>query len=410
MINRGFVASSLIAALFFLPGLSPAEPSAAMFVSHYDRLERAIGDSAQEMENQEKAPSAGDAMEPAGGGFEFFGGVTAIIQGTEGAASDETRDQTDASMTADLEMVFNQGGRYFLVMAMESGFGEGVNDNFPTDITPNYDVYETSFHPHQRQADVTLSQAYIEGLFLGARLVLNVGKMDVHHLYDTNVFASDETASFMAGALVRAAGVVSHELEAYYSPAVRVYFAPASWLELDAIYAHHDMEDLARDNFFVFQATLKPGIAGLEGNWRAYAAHDGRDYDSIDNGMRTDLILGASVDQYISENIGLFFRWSARDEEIADARVVSMISGGVVVSGGMWGRADDAFGAGYAELSLNEKLDLPYEGGQSVWEIYYNARVNGMISITPDVQLHDNLPRETDRSVTVYGVRAQVDF
>lgn len=151
------------------------------------------------------------------------------------------------------------------------------------------------------------------------------------------------------------------------------------------------------DRFIAAALTAIP-FAEPEGNRRAYAAHDGRNYDSIGDGARADPILGASVDQYIFENIGLFFRWSARDEEIADARVVSMVSGGVVVSGGMWGRADDAFGAGYAELSLNEKLDLPYEGGQSVWEIYYNAGVNEMISITPDVHLHDNLPRETDRT------------
>lgn len=344
------------------------------------------------------------------GEFEFSGGVTAILQGTSGVESDDTQDQIDASTTADFEMVYGYDSKYYLIVALESGHGEGVNNNFPTDITPNYDVYVTATHPHQQHEDVTLSQAYFEGLFFDRKFVVNIGKMDVHALYDTNLMASDETTNFMASPLVRAAGTVSNELDDYYSPAVRLYFAPWDWIELDAIYSHSQMEDFSRNHFSIFQLTLKPGLGGLEGNYRLYVAHDGRSYEDIDGEMKNDLIWGLSFDQYLSDNIGLFFRYSAHDENLVDNKIVSLISGGVTLSGGAWGRVDDLLGVGYAQLALNDNLNLPYDEGQSVWEIYYNARLNPMISITPDVQIHQNLPREKDREVTIYGIRAQVDF
>ncbi len=340
-------------------------------------------------------------------GFEFSGGVTSLFQSTSGVSSSDTKDQTDFSYTVDLELIYNHDERYYVVIAMEAGEGNGINDNFPSDIEPNYDPYHSSAKGYQ---DVIISQVYIEGLFLDKSFVVNIGKMDVHALYDNNALASDETTNFISGAFVRAVGTVGRELNKYYSPAVRLLYSPITWLEAQAIYSHSGVDDLTNNPFMVFQLAVKPGFGDLEGNYRAYVTYDGRNYEDESGAYKGDVLYGFNFDQYVTDHIGIFFRYATHDNSLLVNRVVSMLSGGVTLSAGLWGRADDLLGIGYAQLEANDRLKPPFDEGQTVWEIYYNARINSLLSITPDLQFHKNLPREEKRSVVIYGLRVQADF
>jgi len=355
--------------------------------------------------------NVGDGIDQVVSGFEFSGSVTSIIQATSGANSDSeplAEDQTDASYLLDLEMVYNHNEKYYLVVVLQSGEGEGTNNNLNSSMAFNYDPYPTV--TEEKHQHLELSQVYVEGLFLNKNLVVNIGKMDVHALYDGNAFAADQTVNFVSGALVRSVGTVGYELEDYYSPALRILVTPFDWVEAQAIYSHSGWDDLSDNQFWVFELNLKPNIAGFEGNYRAYTTIDARDYENNDGEVENDIVYGVSIDQYITENIGIFFRWSEHGEDLVANDVVAIYSGGITIAPSFFGRPDDLFGVGYAELEMNDRLSDYMKEGQTVWEVYYNARINQMIAITPDIQFHTNLPREKERNLLVYGIRAQVNF
>ncbi len=355
--------------------------------------------------------NAGEGIDQVVSGFEFSGSVTSVIQATAGANSDSeplAEDQTDASYLLDVEMVYNHNEKYYLVVVLQSGEGEGTNNNLNSAMAFNYDPYPTV--TEEKHQHLELSQVYVEGLFLNKNLVVNIGKMDVHALYDGNAFAADQTVNFISGALVRSVGTVGYELEDYYSPALRVLVTPFDWLEAQAIYSHSGWDDLSDNQFWVFELNLKPQIGDLEGNYRIYTTIDARDYKNSNGGMENDVVYGVSIDQYITESMGIFFRWSEHGDDLVANDVVAIYSGGITIAPSFLGRPDDLFGVGYAELKMNDRLSGYMKEGQTVWEVYYNARINQMIAITPDIQFHSDLPREKDRSILVYGIRAQVNF
>jgi len=355
--------------------------------------------------------NAGEGIDPVVSGFEFSGSVTSLIQATSGANSDSeplAEDQTDASYLMDLEMVYNHNEKYYLVVVLQSGEGEGTNNNLKSSMAFNYDPYPTV--TEDKHQHLELSQVYVEGLFLNKNLVVNVGKMDVHALYDGNTFAADQTVNFISGALVRSVGTVGYELKDYYSPALRILVTPFDWLEAQAIYSHSGWDDLSDNQFWVFELNLKPNIGDLEGNYRVYTTIDARNYENSSGEMENDVVYGVSLDQYITESIGLFFRWSEHGEDLVANDVVAIYSGGITIAPSFFGRPDDLFGVGYAELKMNDRLSGYMKEGQTVWEVYYNARINQMIAITPDIQFHTGLPREKERNLVVYGIRAQINF
>ncbi len=101
----------------------------------------------------------------------------------------------------------------------------------------------------------------------------------------------------------------------------------------------------------------------------------------------------------------MFLRFGWQDDDAA-VTYDALYSGGLNISGGLWGRPDDTIGIGVAHL----------EGGNTgissthVGEVYYNFAVNGHMSITGDIQMmKDNMP---DGSVkgAIFSLRATKEY
>jgi len=367
------------------------------------------------------------------GKLNITGGITSIIQGASGVADINDGDVVDYTYTLDLnfEAVVSPSGK--VVIALEAGNGEGVNENIPSLSIPNYDAYVT-----ESGGIVTpsVSQAYFEGSFFDGMLGLKAGKLDVHSCHDDNAYANDETDQFISGLFSRYAGSIFPELDSYYAPGMILSISPADMLDVTLAVANgvnSGFEDITEDPYGAGQVNIKPNILGREGNYRLYVIYDTRDnYIDIGNPskIRKNTAYGLSFDQEIVDGLGIFARYGVQDGKIEfwtddgnnvvnpdeiSYPVKAAISGGVSLSGSFWGRGDDLVGLAYGVLMNNE--DSTYfnavtdSGNETHLEVYYKLGFSDHFTLTPDFQLVTNAGGDADTDpITVYGVRAQMNF
>jgi high affinity Mn2+ porin len=135
-----------------------------------------------------------------------------------------------------------------------------------------------------------------------------------------------------------------------------------------------------------------------------------------------------NLEQAITEDIGIFSRWSWNDgqSEAISYDIGQSLSGGVLVKGASWGRKEDSFGAGFAinGLSAAEKKYLQLGGvtmtigdGQlrykeeQILEVFYSANVYKGIYISSDYQRYANPGYNADRGpVNIYSLRAHIEI
>lgn len=375
------------------------------------------------------------------GKLNITGGITSIVQGTSGIADDQ--DVTDFSYTLDLnfEAAVSPSGK--VVIALEAGNGNGVNDNLPSFSISNYDAYVT-----ESGGIVTpsVSQAYFEGSYFDGFLGLKAGKLDVHSCHDDNAYANDETDQFISGLFSRYAGSIFPELDSYYAPGVILSIRPIEMLDVTLAVANgvnSGFEDITEDPYGAGQINIKPGILGGEGNYRLYAIYDTRDnYIDIGNSdkIRKNTAYGISLDQEIIDGLGIFARYGVQDGKIefrrdefddssdtSDAGIINpdeilnpvkaAISGGVSLNGSLWGREEDVMGIAYGILYNNEDStyfdpsNVSDPGDETHLEVYYKFGFSDHFTLTPDLQIVTNAGGNADIDpITIYGVRAQMNF
>ena len=51
----------------------------------------------------------------------------------------------------------------------------------------------------------------------------------------------------------------------------------------------------------------------------------------------------------------------------------------------------------------NNNIETTFSGNQSVVELFYHFKLWDNLSITPNIQVHKNLPRADNRDIMVYG-------
>lgn len=352
------------------------------------------------------------------GKLEITGGITSVLQGTSGIA--DNGDVTDFSYTLDLNFEAPIGSNGKVVVALEAGNGNGVNDinnDGESEFLsiPNYDPYIT-----EAGGIVTpsVSQAYYEGSYYDGLLGVRVGKLDVHSCHDENAFANDETDQFLTGMFTRYAGSIFPELDSYYAPGILLTVSPMAMLDITIVGANGNdsgFEDVFSNAYTAGQVNIKPNIFGKEGNYRFYAVYDARNnYTEIDSGNMTENTgFGVSLDQKISEGVGLFARYALQDDNIDENIVKSAISGGLSFNGMMWNRADDVIGIAYGILNVNDKSSgvVAAPDDESHLELYYKMGFSEHFTLTPDLQVVTNAGGDASQdTITVYGVRGQINF
>jgi high affinity Mn2+ porin len=136
-----------------------------------------------------------------------------------------------------------------------------------------------------------------------------------------------------------------------------------------------------------------------------------------------------SLEQSVTDDIGLFGRWSWNDgktEIMAFTDIDASLSLGASIKGKPWGRPDDIIGIGTAFNGLsNDHRDFIAAGGlgvligdgrlnyrhEKVLEAYYALAVNKWLTWTIDYQLIANPAYNADRGpVSIFSGRVHAEF
>lgn len=359
-------------------------------------------------------------------GIEISGGLTWFLQSSDGAPQNATA--LSYSVDLGLEAPVSSHGK--MVMALEAGDGKGIDATLNSLSTAGYDPYFTNLTdaaPDSVNVVVpTISQLYYEGAYLDDNLVVSVGKLDVHGIFDDNAYANDETDQFMSGIFVRSAGTNYAELDQYYAPGIALQYAASTLIDLSFIAANGNADgfnDVFDYMYLVGQINFKPRFGGRDGNYRFYAISDNRlspntTYTEISGGGKTsNTAWGVSFDQAVSDGVGLFARYSMQDDGVAENIVNSSWSLGALLQGTLWGRDRDTVGIGYGVVDLNDKADLAAalgtndSGDESHIETFYKFGFSDRFTLTVDAQvLGNNGGNAAADTVTVAGLRGQLNF
>ncbi|MDH5637391.1 MAG: carbohydrate porin [Nitrospinota bacterium] len=323
----------------------------------------------------------------------------------EGETSTVTIDQADYAFTADIMLIGKLSDTEELVFHLEAGGGHSMSDNVPSRTAINYDPYDTQV---EGQVKLNVSQAYYQRNMADGKFIFGVGLMDAHSLTDSNEFAGDETAQFLNGVFVRSTGVVFHESTYYYAPTVYLEARPASFLSLTLTYSSPEGNDILDHNELAVQLGLHPSINERQGNYRfGYIIHNQGFTKIVDGTEASNSGFFISVDQQLTDMIGLFFRMSQQDDSLNENEVLVATTFGASINGFM-GNEGNGIGLGYAFVEFNPNVVSVYDEGEDIIEAYIRFGTSDNTQFTVDFQYINNLQRDDSRGVMVGGVRFQM--
>lgn len=295
----------------------------------------------------------------------------------------------------------------------------------------------------------------LAGMVDKRRWVLTAGNLSVTDIFDANTYSHDPRTQFLNWAIMThgsydfAADARGYTwgaaLEWYHDDwALRVgrFIQPKlpNQQQLDRdIFSHYgDQIELEHSHM----------LGGQPGTVRLLAFHNrtrmSRFQDALNfaagtgttpdiNAVRTDVQgksgFGINIEQAVNDDVGLFLRASRADgktETYAFTEIERSLSGGVLVKGRSWGRADDTLGVAFARNGLSSVHRRYLEAGgvgffigdgslnyrpEMIYETFYNIKVAKAAWLTFDWQYIRNPAYNADRGpVNVGSVRLHTEF
>ncbi len=351
-------------------------------------------------------------------GINIGAGATFIVQGTHNANGDnqlnEGDDVADASYSIDLEIEkeFDDYGKAFV--HLEAGGGAGVEDELTVFSNVNRDA--------DNDENVRLTEVWYEHYFHSMPRTLTVGKIDATCYIDTNEYANDEGGQFL-GRIFRNSPTIEF---ADNAAGVRFALEPTNFMDIElvAMDADSDWEDVFDEMFIAGQLNLKPNFFNRGGNYRLIGWFNDREHTKwLEQAKVTkaNFGLGISFDQELSDNVGVFLRYGWQNPEVyangSDFSLEQSWSAGIQLVGSLWGRDDDVFAIAFGQVMPSDdyKKANSFEAkSEEHLEVYYNFKINDHLTVSPNVQViwdpYGGDATNGDKIVVVGGLRTQVDF
>lgn len=284
-----------------------------------------------------------------------------------------------------------------------------------------------------------------------AYVSLLVGRINIADYFDNNSFAHDARSQFMNWALMAngawdypantrgytygfVAEVVKPRWALRYGITVVPKEANASDMNFNLSKASsHVLEAEANWKIKRQKGIIRVlGFATMAnmGNYKLAAAMDTPDITATRKYSRTKFGFGINVEQNITDNIGVFAKYSwndGRNETWMFTEIDQAFSAGISVNGSYWKRKNDVFGAsiltngiskahrtylekgGYGFIIGDGKLNYAPE---FVAELYYSFDLwKQHLFISPDFQVLVNPAYNKDRGpITAFGLRVHAEF
>jgi|GEM_PF-1110344 carbohydrate-selective porin OprB len=373
-------------------------------------------------------------------GLTVSGSVTATAHGA--AVEGGSGPSGEGAFSADLvvETPVGEKGRAVLVFDFQRGAGMDFGTSgigFATNPNGAGTGYNADIEAFN-DSNVHLTQAYYER-DVNERLSFSVGQLDITGYFDANEFANDERSQFMAPVFVNNPVIEFGGSEDFYALGVRATCAPTENIvvTLGAFEGDGDYTDTFDKPFLMAEADFAFKPFGMDGNYRVYYWYRGArpDLDTSDLTLAetvatpTNLALledfnngvGISIDQMVSENIGVWLRAGLQREQVA--QFDKFVGAGVNVAGEFFGRANDRMGFGYGASFMGQDyedylntLGAFESAPEHYLELYYNYAVEHAgpdegFHVSPDFQYVVNPGGDKNApSAFIYGVRLQTYF
>jgi len=335
--------------------------------------------------------------------------LNALLKGVYQYGDFKTLDnQGQGAIGLDLELDFNPTPADALLVLLRFADDNALNDHWPGGLAPfAHDLEADLDHINGSQRDHLLEARYTHTFSLGTRrsLALTAGILDSTVFLDDNAYANDELGQFMNDALVNNPVV---NLPSYDSGA-HLHFNSGAW-DLSGIIMHSQTGDEADHsfNYYGFQLARTLHLPSGVGHYRLMSYATSEDFLSA-NAQQFARLQGwnISADQIVAEGIGIFWRYGQQQEDAAiDYRALWAL--GLNLNGGFWGRDDDEFGFGYAQL----------DGGNGdiersrVFEAYLKFTLSETLALTLDLQyMHEQLNAPApERTAWLPGLRLIAAF
>lgn len=371
-------------------------------------------------------------------GIETSVGFTMMAQSLSGSSNntDELNYRADATVSLPVGSIGAAEGFFFSHFRM----GQGLGLENPDTAFSSFNG--TSFQrPGSETSDSTvlLAQAWYQlniPLPLGGNpdlskehIELNIGKIDPFMFFDQNAIADDEThgfinQSFVHNPLLDVGGDIGVD-EFGFAPGIRAAWVndtlnPAQYTVSMGIFGANNgasFEDSLADPLVIMQVDTKQNLfVGLEGNYRLYYWHNANAEDLIAN-KQAHAGVGISIDQKVDDYTTVYSRlgWQTQGQTKFD-RTMTL---GIDFGGSYWRRGGDAIGVSLGWLKLSDDyktlapslVNFAASGSEQIAEIYYRYRINGQLTLSPNLQMIRHAGGDQNASMmSAYGLRAQINF
>jgi high affinity Mn2+ porin len=358
-----------------------------------------------------------------------------------------------------------QGGEVYYNPELLQGFG--LNDTVGAAGFPNGEAQKSNFpYPHYNTSRLFLRQTFGLGgeqeelasssLQLASkvdvsRLTLQAGKFSVTDVFDGNAYARDPRKDFMnwslwsSGAFDYAADKLGLGYGVTAELNQKQWALRTGYFLMDAVSNSNSFDTkVPQRGEYVVELETRYQLFSQPGKLRTIAwinsANSGSYRDTLNNpALNLDISqtrMGrikygyvVNLEQAVTDDIGLFGRWSwndGRNEIMAFTDIDSSLAMGTAIKGTKWGRPDDVIGIGGAINGLSrDHRDFIAAGGlgpligdgalnyrrERVLESYYALALNKAFTFTADYQLITNPAYNADRGpVHVFSGRFHGEF
>ena len=358
-----------------------------------------------------------------------------------------------------------EGGEVYYNPELLQGFG--LNDTVGAAGFPNGEAQKSNFpYPHYNTSRLFLRQTFgfggeqeelpsgpaqLGGKVDVSRLTVQAGKFAVLDIFDGNAYAKDTRKDFMnwsmwaPGAFDYSADKVGLTYGATAELNQKQWALRAGYFLMPSVSNSNSFDSKVFERgTYVLELETRYSLFSQPGKLRTIAwlnsAFSGSYRETLDNpALNLDIAQTrtgrikygyvVSLEQALTDEIGLFGRWSWNDgktEIMAFTDIDASLSLGLSIKGTKWGRPDDVIGIGGAINALSrDHRDFIAAGGlgvligdgalnyrrERILETYYAYALNKQLTLTADYQLITNPAYNADRGpVHVFSGRFHGEF
>ncbi len=343
-----------------------------------------------------------------------IGGVLAGAMQCQSLSDDGPNDGSDECQGAmplqpEFHLRLTENDEFFMKLGFAAG--NGLNSNESRNRSPftlttwAADLEDDVEDINGRNRDYLLTGWYKHTFrFEESSLGTTFGFIDATDYLDENVYANDEYTQFMNEIFVNTgqANLPS------YDAGGALEWESGSWTLRGVVMNVGKNDDDNEYNFAGVTLGYAVSTPWGEGNYRFTVTGTTEEFlDEKGEDEERLLAAGLSFDQQLGDQWGAFIRFAWQDDDAA-VQYDEAYSGGVDISGSLWGRADDNVGVAVAYLDGGSlELDETY-----VFETYYRATLGDYFAVTADVQwMKDDYDDDTEEAKGwILGLRTTVEF